>query len=186
MRLFIAIDLSPEIRDRLAALLDQLRPLAPLRWSPVENLHITTKFIGEWPEAKVDNMKRALSGVRAAPFPITVRGLSWFPPGSFQNARRPRVLWAGIDGGDPLPHLARETDQAVAALGVPLETRAYSPHLTLARLPDSHPLPALKETIAALGEPEFGSFEANVFHLYLSAQGRYTKLADFALADFSL
>jgi 2'-5' RNA ligase len=181
MRLFIAIDLSPDVRDRLAALLDQLRPLAPLRWSPVNNLHITTKFIGEWPDAKLDAMKRALSGVRSAPFPITVRGLGWFP-----NEKRPHVLWAGIDGGDPLRHLARETDQAVATLGVPLEKRAYSPHLTLARLPETGAFPELRKAIADLGEPDFGSFEANVFHLYLSAGGRYTKLADFALADFSL
>jgi 2'-5' RNA ligase len=114
--------------------------------------------------------------VRSASFPIAVRGLGWFP-----NAVRPHVLWAGIDGGRPLYNLAHATEQAVATLGVKLETRAYSPHLTLARLPETGVFPVLAKAVADLGEPDFGSFDATVFHLYLSAQGRYTKLADFFL-----
>src|SRR5205085_1953986 len=128
-RLFTAIDLPAETRAALGALLDRLRPLAPLRWSPVENLHITTKFIGEWPEARLDGVKRALATVAPQPVAIGVRGLGWFP-----DANRPRVLWAGIDAGAPLKNLARETERAVAKLGVTVEMREYSPHLTLARI----------------------------------------------------
>jgi 2'-5' RNA ligase len=50
MRLFTAIDLPPEVAGRLDALIAKLRPLANIRWSPAANLHITTKFIGQWPE----------------------------------------------------------------------------------------------------------------------------------------
>src|SRR6266481_4904328 len=116
MRLFTAIDIPVEVKDKLRALLSHLRPLAKLNWSPAENLHLTTKFIGEWPEPRVDEIKRALSGVRAVgEIKIAVRGLGWFP-----NARNPRVFWAGVAAGDALKTLARDTEEAVARIGVPV------------------------------------------------------------------
>src|SRR5580700_8022094 len=129
MRLFVAIDIPAAVIENLQALLDRLKPLAKLAWSPVNNLHITTKFIGEWPEARLDEMKTALRGVvQTGPINLAVRGVGWFP-----NPRRPQVFWAGVDAGEPLAALARATEQAVLRLGVPAETREYSPHLTLAR-----------------------------------------------------
>ena len=180
MRLFTAIDLPAETRAVLGALLDRLRPLAHLRWSPVENLHITTKFIGEWPEAKLDHMKRALAQVTAPPVEVAVRGLGWFP-----NADRPRVLWAGVEGGAELRKLAQETERAVAKLGVTVEVREYSPHLTLARIPDPRELRGgtapLRKAIAEIGTPDFGSFHAAAFHLYLSGGRKYTRLSEYPL-----
>ena len=59
MRLFTAIDIPADVKAALAALLDRLRPLADLRWIPLEKLHITTKFVGEWPEDRLDELKGA-------------------------------------------------------------------------------------------------------------------------------
>jgi len=181
MRLFTAIDLSEEVRRNLERLLERLRPTARLRWSRPENLHVTTKFIGEWPEARLDELKRALAAIpRPGAIPIAVRGLGWFP-----NARAPRVFWAGIEAGSGLAELARQTELSTSRLGVPEEGRPYSPHLTLARVPPVTPLGALEKAIADLGAPDFGGFTALRFHLYLSelspAGSRYTRLADFPL-----
>lgn len=174
MRLFTAIDLPGEMLEKLGTFLARLRPLAKLRWSEVENLHITTKFIGEWPEARLDEMKTALRGVeQAEPIRVSVHGVGWFP-----DSRRPHVFWAGVDAGEPLAKLAQATEQAVAALGVPLEPRVYSPHLTLARVRYAVPLDNL---IEAAGDPGFGTFQATSFFLYLSANGKYSKLAEFPL-----
>src|SRR5713101_8443752 len=63
MRLFTAIDIPEEVRAALRSLLARLRPLANLRWSPVENMHITIKFIGEWPEARLGEIQEALRKV---------------------------------------------------------------------------------------------------------------------------
>lgn len=173
MRLFTAIDLPAEVLEKLGAFLARLRPLAKLRWTEVDNLHITTKFIGEWPEARVEEMKDALRGVKSsAPVRISVRGVGWFP-----DVRRPHTFWAGVDGGEPLSGLARRTEEAVTALGVAAEARVYSPHLTLARVKYSVPLDKL---IQAAGNPDFGAFQATSFFLYLSANGKYTKLAEFS------
>lgn len=178
MRLFAAIDLPEEVRNHLRSLLDRLKPLARINWSPVENLHITAKFIGEWPEARLDEMKRALAAIpRGGAIEISIRGLGWFP-----NDRRPRVLWAGVEGGESLTKLARTTEQAVAALGVPVENRIFSPHLTLARIREAVPLDALRSALANT-TTDFGSFRATDFFLYLSAGGKYTRLAAFSLYE---
>jgi RNA 2',3'-cyclic 3'-phosphodiesterase len=173
MRLFTAIDLPAEMLDTLRDFLARLRPLAKLRWTSVENLHITTKFIGEWPETRIDEMKSALRGVTGVPMEISIRGAGWFP-----NVHQARVFWAGVDGGEPLGMLARWTDQAAATLGIPVETRAYSPHLTLARVKG---VVRLDDLLPAIGNPDFGGFQPSSFFLYLSANGRYSKLAEFPL-----
>lgn len=175
MRLFTAVDLPEQMLDQLREFLARLRPLAKLHWSAVENLHITTKFIGEWPETRLDEMKTALRGVNhPGTISISVRGLGWFP-----NVRRPRVFWAGVDAGEALAALANSTEQAVAALGVPVETRVYSPHLTLARVKDAV---RLDDVLSAMGNPHFGTFQASCFFLYLSLNGKYSKLAEFSLS----
>jgi RNA 2',3'-cyclic 3'-phosphodiesterase len=183
MRLFTAIEISDEVKNNLRALLDRLRPaanLTKLSWTPLDNLHITTKFMGEWREDRLEDVKLTLAGVRS-PGAIQVRiaGIGWFP-----NTRHPRVLWVGVNAGEELRQLARATEAALHAIGVPREDREYSPHLTLARIRDRMPLQALDglgSAIDSLGPAGFGSFLATEFHLYLSVAGKYTKLAQFGL-----
>ena len=177
MRLFCAIDIPGGIKGKLRALTDRLRPLAKLSWSPVENLHVTTKFIGEWPEERLAEIKQALAAVpRPGPVEIAVRGLGWFP-----NERNPRVFWAGIECGEDLRKLARDTEDGVAALGVPYEDREFHPHLTLARRRDPVPVDRLRREVAELRDTDFGTFAANSYSLCLSKGGRYTKLEEFPL-----
>ena len=132
MRLFTGLDLPPEVAGRLADLLERLRPAARIAWSPPANLHITTKFIGEWPEERLEELRAALAGVAAGseanPIPVHVGGLGFYP-----NPRAPRVFWCGMEAPG-LAELAAETDAATARLGVQSEKRAFSPHLTLARI----------------------------------------------------
>lgn len=176
MRLFCAIDIPAGIKASLRLLIDQLRPLAKLAWSPVENLHVTTKFIGEWPEERLPEMARVLDGLpKPGSVEIAVRGLGWFP-----NARNPRVFWAGIESSDALRTLARETDRAAARLGVVSEEREFHPHLTLARRRNPVPIDRLRAQVEQTAA-DFGSFHAEAFFLYLSKNGRYTKLREFGL-----
>jgi 2'-5' RNA ligase len=181
MRLFTAIDIPEGIAVRLCALLNRLRPLAKLAWSPVANLHVTTKFIGEWPEARIGELNRALASVpRHGPIEMAVGGLGWFP-----SDRNPRVFWAGIEAGPELSTLAHDTGQSLAAIGVPAEVSAaardFHPHLTLARHRHPVPLDRLRKELIEI-PPDFGSFLAESFFLYLSRSGRYTKLHEFPLS----
>ena len=180
MRLFVALDLPPEVVRSLENLLAALRPAARIAWSPPANLHITTKFIGWWPDERLPEVAAALAGLpRRGPVDVAVRGLGFFP-----NARAPRVFWCGIEAPG-LEELAAATDRAAAALGIPPETRPFSPHLTLARIKERLDLEPLHRAIAALPSVEFGRCQARSFFLYRSEPHRagsvYTKLAEFPL-----
>lgn len=163
MRLFTGIALGPNVQSALEGVLRQLHPLAPLNWSPVENLHITTKFIGEWPEQKLDELKRALCSVPApAVFPVTIAGFGYLP-----NPHRPRMLFAAVKAGPQLAELARRTEEALVPLGIAKEERAFRPHLTLARIRNNS-VRAVREYIAKMTNHDFGAFPVSEYHLFLS------------------
>lgn len=178
MRLFTAIDVPAEVRQRLTELVAVLSPAAPLHWSPPGNWHITTKFIGEWTDEAA--MTRELATLRVPAFPVEVRGLGWFP-----NPHQPRVLFAGVAAPGELGDLHGHTDAACARLGVAKEIKPYSPHLTLARIRTSVPVTELRRAISELPSTEFGTFRAESFWLYESraeAQGSvYRKIKEFPL-----
>ena len=180
MRLFTGLDLPREVVARLDELLRRLKPTARINWSPPPNLHVTTKFIGEWPEERLDELKAALAGLPSRP-PLEVRLRH---AGFFPNVHAPRSFWVGLEAPG-LPQLASATDAATAALGVPREKRAFNPHLTLARIKEAQPLDSLHEAISKLASLDFGSFPADHFCLYRStlhpSGSVYTELAEFPL-----
>src|SRR5579864_7512781 len=129
MRLFIALDIDDAIRERIARFLEGVRGFAPdARWVRPESLHVTLKFIGEKPEAAVEQIKRELETVSSGAFEIQFSGYGFFP-----SPKSARVFWLGIASGPQLPSLAAIIDEKMAALGIPKEEHAFSPHLTLAR-----------------------------------------------------
>jgi 2'-5' RNA ligase len=184
MRLFTGISLDPRVLARLEEALAPLRTNVPVAWSPAENLHVTSKFIGEWPEARLPELTSTLQNVES-PGPIGI-DISKF--GFFPNPHQPRFFFAGVHAGPGLADLAARTDAALEPLGCPRETRPYTPHLTLARIRDQdrpENLRTLREHIANMTNFNFGTFVAQHFHLYLSKPGPngsvYTMLASFPL-----
>jgi 2'-5' RNA ligase len=180
MRLFIALDLPAAVAGSLQDLLRRLRPSAKIQWIPPENLHITTKFIGEWPESRLAELKDALAGLPVGePIKVHLHELGFFP-----NPRSPRIFWCGIEAPG-LGELASATDDTTSALGVPRDKHPFLPHLTLARIKSPVTLDAFHIAIAALPSLDFGAFEARAFFLYQSvlqpAGSVYTKLAEFPL-----
>jgi 2'-5' RNA ligase len=167
MRLFTAIDLPTDVLLRLERLISALRPEALIKWSPLDNLHVTLKFIGEWPEARLDELANRLSTLLPRdPFEIQIRDLGWFP-----NERFPRVLWAGIHAGEALAELARDTEACLEPLGIPKEERSFAPHLTLARIKNPVPLRRLRERVREMQPASFGSFRVSHFTLFRSEPG---------------
>src|SRR5580698_3381196 len=169
--------------ERLGRLLRELRPLAPLNWSPLENLHITTKFIGAWPEERLEELTHALAEIKPpTAFPVTVAGL----------VHKPRMLFAGVHAGPELATLARQVEESLAPLGVAREQRAYTPHITLARIGTrigDKPVHAVRDHIATMENPDFGTFHVSEFHLYQSTPrpggSVYRKVATFPLGSHS-
>jgi 2'-5' RNA ligase len=179
MRLFTGLAPDTHVIENLARVLDELHPLAPLNWSPVENLHITSKFIGGWPEERLAELQSALKTANVpTEFPVTVSGFGFFP-----NPHHPKAFFAGVEASAQLAALARQMDESLAPLGVKREERPYTPHLTLARIRNEN-MRQVREHIAKMTNLDFGSFQASEFHLYLSKPGSlYTKLATFPLGS---
>jgi 2'-5' RNA ligase len=192
MRLFVALDIAPSIRSRIAQFMDGVRGFAPdARWVSAESLHVTLKFIGEWPAEHLEELGQALSGVRGQPTDIIFSGTGFFP-----TPRSPRVFWVGIQAGPELAALAAAIDAATSALGIESEKREFSPHLTLARSGSGRPqrmrgdrpnrmFQRLQEKLAAMPAPSFGTMRPLQFYLYeskLSPKGAtYTKKAECTL-----
>jgi len=194
MRLFVALDLDPAVRQRIHRFMDGVREFAPdARWVRPESLHVTLKFIGEKPKEAAGQIQAALATIHAASFAITFQGYGFFP-----TPRSPRVFWLGMQSGPQLSSLARLVDETTFSLGIPREDQAFSPHLTLARGGGGSGAPRrqkgdrpnrdfqrLQEKVGVLLPPEFGTMTAHEFFLYESELGRgssrYTKLARFAL-----
>jgi 2'-5' RNA ligase len=179
MRLFTAIELPPHLLLRLERLLSALRPEAQVNWSPLDNLHVTTSFIGNWPEARFDELTNALESLLPRDsFEVKLKDFCWFP-----NARSPHVLSVGTDPCDELQKLGDETRTCLERLGVPREKRPYTPHLTLARIKRPVPLQRLRQKLEMFQISTFGDFEVHSFSLYRSDPGSnaslYRKLKDF-------
>lgn len=193
MRLFVALDIDTEIRERIARFVEGVRGFAPeARWVHAESLHVTVKFIGEQPAEALNAVQGALAAVRSSAAELTFRGCGFFP--SSKNAR---VFWIGIQAGEALPALASSVDRTLETIGIAREEHAYTPHLTLARGGGGSGVPRgrkddransrfarLQEKLASL-PAEFGTMTAREFFLYqsqLSPKGsRYTRIARFGL-----
>jgi len=178
MRLFIALDLAGEVVRNLESFVARLKPSARIHWSPPANLHVTTKFIGEFAENRLPELQATLTGMpERPPIEVAVGKVGFFP-----NERSPRVFWCGI-AAPGLEALAADTDRATSSVGVAKEERPYSPHLTLARIKERIDLGSLHQAIGAAPSLDFGRFTARSFFLYrsqLSPTGSvYTKLAEF-------
>jgi RNA 2',3'-cyclic 3'-phosphodiesterase len=186
VRLFVALQIPDSVRNYYAGLIDELRrldakasPKKP-KWVRPENLHVTLKFIGNSDPAKLDSICAALANVRSPQeIRLHFRGLGFFP-----NAKRPRVVWGGMEASGNLAPMAHAVDQQIATLVFSAEERAFTPHLTLARLDPPVIAPELQAAIEKQGARDFGELRSSEFHLIESklkpTGAEYTTLKSFS------
>ena len=136
MRLFFAVPIPDAVRAQIGDLIERVQASvgdgkARIRWVRVDGLHLTLRFLGPTPddrraplEAGADALARA-----DAPFEVSLGG-----GGAFPSLARPRSLWVGVTtGADRLANLADGLTAAAADCGLVLDTRPFTPHLTIAR-----------------------------------------------------
>jgi 2'-5' RNA ligase len=183
MRLFTAIELTDETRERIVA--EQKRVVgglrnsgAPLRLVRPEHLHLTLVFIGEVPDDRSAAIVGVMSeAVMMAPFRLTFGGVGAFPPRG-----APRVLYLGVTQGDrEAVELHMRVADRLEPLGVTREPRPFHPHLTLGRWRESAPADRPREApTATAGDIEVAA--VTLFQGRLSSSGpTYTRLADAPL-----
>ena len=188
LRLFVAVDLPENVREALGRIQNGLRQrdLTGLRWVRPQGIHLTLKFLGETPAERVPAIEGALAAaVRGAePFRLALG-----TPGTFGGRRGPRVVWLDITGEvERLGGLQGAVEGAMVEVGLAPEERGYSPHLTLARVPQP-PRPGTAEMISralAAVEPPRAEFEVREIVLMRSrlqpGGAVYERLAGFSLA----
>lgn len=125
-RLFVAVSLSKEVRDRLGILQSGI---AKVRWIPNENLHLTVRFIGEVSTLDAEDIIEALGQVRISPFKVRLGEL-----GSFSSGNQVRSLWVGLQETSGLKKLKYSVDRRLTDAGVGPDSRKYIPHITLGRV----------------------------------------------------
>jgi len=187
LRLFVAVDLPGQVREELGRAQGELRrhDLSDLRWVRPQGIHLTLKFLGETPAGRVAAITKALAGAIGGRrrFHLALGAL-----GTFGGRRRPRVLWLDITGDiERVRELQAAVEEALVEVGFPPEERDFSPHLTLARVPQPG-RPGTAERIAQALESvapprsEFDVREVVLMRSTLQPGGAvYERLAAFPL-----
>jgi 2'-5' RNA ligase len=134
VRAFIAIDLPPNLQDRLSQLSNAMKKEmgdVPIRWVATENMHLTMKFLGDVSLNNLDVLTNILIREAAVrePMVISLGGV-----GAFPKMRRPRIIWAGMEAPPELASLQRGIDKQTARVGYAREQRPFSPHITMGRV----------------------------------------------------
>ena len=183
-RAFVAIDLPESVRSALGTVQEALKASKfRVKWVRPESIHLTLKFLGDIDVARTDAIVNAmtLAAKDNTQMALTPHGLGVFP-----NARRPRVIWAGLGGQlDLLKNLQQTLEAQLAELGFPRESRPFKGHLTLGRVKGKIPAERLQTALGKLENFEFESFEVNriiLFKSQLQSSGAvYTKVAEVNL-----
>ena len=165
LRAFIAIKLSEELKGHIGEVQAELKRRAfgldGLGWVRPEGIHLTLRFLGDIAEEQVAALGALLRDVAAGmtPFALEARGV-----GAFPTPRAPRVIWLGLHGKPEcmasLRQMHARIEDGVAGLGFPRESRAFTAHLTLARVRDRKSGAALAKVLEANQDRAVGSFTA--------------------------
>jgi len=149
IRSFIAIELSNNIKQELAGLIEKLKTSgADVKWVNPENIHLTLKFLGYISPEKIEAVKKVLDSIKGkfTPFKITLSGVGAFPKLSY-----PRVIWVGMqDGQDDAKRIYALLEAELEKAGFKKEERAFSPHLTIGRVRSGKNRQDLKSAIENL------------------------------------
>lgn len=185
-RTFLALELPEVVKRALRRKIDHLGRVMPgVRWADPDGLHLTLAFLGELDDERLAAATQSASEVAAAHAPFTLRlaGL-----GTFGSARSPRVIWVGVEGEKAsLLKVQSALADDLEARGFPREERAFSPHLTLARLKKPLSDDALTALARAQREPAANvTWHADAISVMkselLRPAARYTALSRWPLA----
>jgi len=185
MRVFIAIELSPEIKDSLSTIQSHLKYSGvDVKWVTTDNIHLTLKFLGDITEETCEKIISVLNGIGKStrPFEIGIKDIGVFP-----NINYPRVIWVGLGkGAAESKALAQDIADGILKLGFQKEPRPFAPHLTIGRVRSPKNKEALKEKVSTAQIPVTRPCLASSIALFqstLSSKGPvYTKLHESALA----
>jgi 2'-5' RNA ligase len=134
MRLFIALEIPMDIKQEIISVINKYQRLVPsglVKWVSGNNLHITLKFLGDTLLPAIPGIQQKMDDFCSviSPFNFTIAAAGMFP-----SARKPKVIWLGLDDKITLAGLSTGLDKRLASINIPKEERPFSPHLTIGRV----------------------------------------------------
>jgi 2'-5' RNA ligase len=171
IRAFIAVNLSQEILERIDQVSNDLQTRLkdiPVRWVPVDNIHLTLKFLGNVSTANLEILKDILGRVVSNHHEcdISVGGI-----GAFPKPQNPRVVWIGMEVPQELVDMQHDIEVETARLGYSREHRPFSPHLTFGRVPrnaSAQDVHLIAEALEAFKVGFLGATRLKTVYLYRS------------------
>jgi 2'-5' RNA ligase len=160
-RLFVALPVPDNVADLL---LDCMDEPDGLRWVHADSLHLTLRFIGEVDGGVAEDVAAALNALTVPAFDLRLAGVGCF------SHRRHGALWAGVSPREPVAALAAKVERTLQAAGLRPETRAFTPHVTLARW--SGPTPAVKPWLERHGGLNSPAWRVDRLVLFESRLGK--------------
>ncbi len=178
IRSFVSIDIDDaHVLSELASVLSSLQSIeGDLKTVERENIHVTLKFLGNVDSPKLAEVKAALSQVKFAPFSLEVRGA-----GAFPSLSRMNVVWVGLgQGWSHVEEIYVQTEKLLSEAGFRRETRAFSPHVTVARVKSGRKRDEVASFLHGITERTFGMLQVDKVRLkqsVLSSSGpKYSTL----------
>ena len=149
MRLFIAINLNEETKNKLLSLCDELRNSSVQgKFSLPENLHLTLAFLGECDNKQTADIKAVMDSTVFQQFELIMDCIGRFKRNGGD------LWWAGVRSNVILLELQRTLTTGLCQKGFALDQRKYSPHITLGRevTTDMNPrqIPQFAETVLSI------------------------------------
>ncbi|MFN3479373.1 MAG: RNA 2',3'-cyclic phosphodiesterase [Thermodesulfovibrionales bacterium] len=183
IRSFISINLNETLKNEINNLLTDLKKHNfDVKWVPVENLHVTLKFLGHIQMELVAKVKERLYNIVSnfKPFRLRFNGLGFFP-----DKKRPRVVWIDISDSDVLKYLQEMIEERLAEIGFAREEKGFSPHLTIGRIRSLRDREKLVGIVETIKDREFGIIDVDRVFLMKSdlrpGGAQYSVIAEFLM-----
>jgi RNA 2',3'-cyclic 3'-phosphodiesterase len=179
IRAFLGIDLPQAVRG--ACQVQQFLLPLPRKVAP-ESLHLTLVFLGDCPEPALNAAHEGFVALRLPRLELALQGLGLF------GKAKPRSAWAGLAPSPALTHLQAKVETIARRAGCPVETRKFTPHVTLGNFPPPNPDDTARlERAVAMGSgfrsDPWEVTELTLWRSHLLAAGsRYEVLATYPLA----
>jgi 2'-5' RNA ligase len=188
MRLFVALVPSEDAIEHLDAFLDVRRGAAAYRWTASDQFHVTLAFLAEVEERRLDDLGERLerAAAKRTAFETGIAG-----GGAFPNARKARVLWAGLDldehGRTEIDRLATGARAAANRAGIPVDGQRFTPHVTIARLGQPAEVSNWVRLLDGYAGPRWRADRITLVASYLGegprGRPRYVNVDEFTLAE---
>jgi RNA 2',3'-cyclic 3'-phosphodiesterase len=165
-RIFIAIKVNAgEALISLIASLKSELVNENIRWINKDNIHITLLFLGDTEEKMIKEISSVLKDrcIGLGSFELIISGL-----GVFKNLHDPHVIWTGIELSDNLIQLNSTIVNGLRNLGLNIEERKFSPHLTIGRMRHLNDKAVLKTLIDKFQNKELQVLQVKEIILYES------------------